>query len=163
MWSLQVSRPYMFDDRFLKGAEERYKGFLYLIKKNRDNSVNRFCVPTYDVDLMWHSHQLQPIAYTKDMLNLLGKVLEHDDMDSDRSKGKKLDVGFTETTRQWENSYGKRYWRAGAMHKGDTPSPVPSAPLPSKNSDCVGEPLFQSNKDYYLTRVNIVEVGFAKP
>ena len=92
--------------------------------------------------------------------NLIGRFLLED---SDRSKGKKLDVGFTETTRQWENSYGKCYWRAGAMHKGDTPSPVPSAPLPSKNSDCVGEPLFQSNKDYYLTPVKIVEVGFAKP
>ena len=86
MWSLQVSRPYMFDDRFLKGAEERYKGFLYLIKKNRDNFVNHLYVPTYDVDLMWHSHQLQPIAYMKDMLNLLGKVLEHDDMDTSEAR-----------------------------------------------------------------------------
>lgn len=154
----QVSPPYISDERFLKGAEERYKGFLYLIKKNRDNSVNCFCVPTYDVDLMWHSHQLQPVAYRRDMLNLLGKVLEHDDMDSDRSQGKKLDVGFTETTRQWETTYGRRYWRAGAMHKGDAPSPVPSPPLSSENSNCVGEPLFQSNQDNYLTPVKIVEV-----
>ncbi|KAH9300474.1 hypothetical protein KI387_012057 [Taxus chinensis] len=157
----QVSRPYMSDDRFLKGAEERYKGFLYLIKKNRENSVNCFCVPTYDVDLMWHSHQLQPVSYRRDMLNILGKVLEHDDMDSDRSQGKKLDVGFRETTRQWETIYGRRYWRAGAMYKGEAPSPLPFAPLSLENTVSRGEPLFQNDgkwQDNYLTRVEIMEV-----
>lgn len=77
-----------------------------------------FCVPTYDIDLMWHSHQLQPISYQKDMVKLLGKVLEHDDTDSDRTKGKKLDTGFFDTTKQWEDAYGLRYWRAGAMYRG---------------------------------------------
>jgi hypothetical protein len=158
----------MSDDRFLDEAEERYKGFMYLIK---DNSVNCFCVPTYDVDLMWHSHQLNSVAYTRDMINLLGKALEHDDIDSDRSKGKKLDLGFTETKRQWEDTYGRRYWRAGAMHKGDAPSPVPGAPLSSEisdhedsdgdDSDFLREPLFQCNKDRYQAPVKIVEVGFA--
>ncbi|XP_057865152.1 glycine-rich domain-containing protein 2 isoform X2 [Cryptomeria japonica] len=157
----QVSREHMSNDRFLKGAEERYKGFLYLIKKNGENSVNCFCVPTYDIDLMWHSHQLQPVAYRRDMLKMLGKVLEHDDMDSDRSQGKKLDVGFRETTRQWETTYGRRYWRAGAMYKGDAPSPLPFGPPPLENTVCIGEPLFQNDRkqqDNYLTRAEIVEV-----
>uniref|UniRef100_A0A0D6QZY7 Glycine-rich domain-containing protein-like n=1 Tax=Araucaria cunninghamii TaxID=56994 RepID=A0A0D6QZY7_ARACU len=157
----QVSRQYMSDDRFLKGAEERYKGFLNLIKKNKENSIKCFCVPTYDIDLMWHSHQLQPIAYRRDMLNLLGKVLEHDDMDSDRSQGKKLDVGFTETTRQWENTYGMRYWRAGAMYKGEAPSLVPLAPPLLENTGCTAETLFQNDRkqqDLYLAQAVIVEV-----
>ncbi|KAA8538219.1 hypothetical protein F0562_027958 [Nyssa sinensis] len=57
------------------------------------------------------------------MLAIFGKILEHNDKDSDRKKGKKLDVGFCENTNQWEETFGSRYWRAGAMYKGSTPSP----------------------------------------
>eukprot|EP01018_Ginkgo_biloba_P035013 Gb_25938 [translate_table: standard] len=114
----QVSLPHMSDERFLRAAEERYKGYLYLIKKCCGKSFN---VPTYDIDLMWHSHQLNPVAYRNDMVELLGKVLGHDDTDSDRSHGKKLDVGFAETTKEWERTFGRRYWKAGAMYRGGEP------------------------------------------
>lgn len=125
----QVSRPHMNSDVFIKEAVARYKGFLYLIKRNKENGIKQFCVPTYDIDLIWHSHQLCPVSYCKDLKAALGKVLEHDDMDPDRAKGKKLDVGFSETTNQWEETFGKRYWKAGAMYRGNAPSPVTSNPL----------------------------------
>ncbi|KAI0495096.1 hypothetical protein KFK09_025243 [Dendrobium nobile] len=125
----QVCRPIMHDKRFLDGAAARYKGFLHLIKRNREKSTRYFYVPTYDIDLMWHSHQLQPISYQKDMVELLGKVLEHDDTDSDRTKGKKLDTGFSDTTKQWEDAYGLRYWRAGAMYRGFALPLVDATPL----------------------------------
>ncbi|KAK0576735.1 hypothetical protein LWI29_022531 [Acer saccharum] len=120
----QVSRPHMKDDLFLEGALARYKGFLHLIRRNKERGIRRFCVPTYDIDLIWHSHQLQPISYCKDLVTLLGKVLEHDDTDSDRTKGKKLDTGYCETTKQWEETFGFKYWRAGAMYRGNVPSPL---------------------------------------
>ncbi|KAJ1421345.1 Glycine-rich domain-containing protein-like [Sesbania bispinosa] len=121
----QVSRPYWNDDAFLEGAVARYKGFLHLIKRNRERSISRFCVPTYDIDLIWHSHQLHPASYCEDLMAIMGKVLEHDDTDSDRTKGQKLDVGFSETTTQWEETYGSRYWKAGAMYRGQhPPSPL---------------------------------------
>ncbi|XP_039020240.1 glycine-rich domain-containing protein 1-like isoform X2 [Hibiscus syriacus] len=120
----QVSRSHMNDDAFLDGALARYKGFLYLIKRNWENSERCFCVPTYDIDLIWHTHQLQSVSYCKDVMAALGKVLEHDDTDSDRTKGKKLDNGFLRTTKQWEDIFGSRYWRAGAMYRGDAPSPL---------------------------------------
>ena len=66
----------MKNDIFLKEAVARYKGFLHLIKRNRQLSVKRFCVPTYDIDLIWHSHQLYPAAYCKDLTTILGKVLQ---------------------------------------------------------------------------------------
>ncbi|XP_020272734.1 glycine-rich domain-containing protein 1 [Asparagus officinalis] len=135
----QVARPSMSDSRFLEEAVARYKGFLHLIKKNQETSTNRFCVPTYDIDLIWHSHQLQPSSYCKDMLELLGKILEHDDTDADRTKGKKLDNGFCETTKQWEDTFGLRYWRAGAMYRGCAPSSLDVTPYFSgpdmKNED----------------------------
>ncbi|KAF3787175.1 Glycine-rich domain-containing protein 2 [Nymphaea thermarum] len=125
----QVTRPCMHDVRFLQEAVARYKGFLHLIKRNKERSIQQFCVPTYDIDLIWHSHQLQPACYNKDLIQVLGRVLEHDDTDSDRSKGKKLDVGFSSTTKQWEETFGRRYWRAGAMHRGNSPSPVVVNPI----------------------------------
>ncbi|KAK9285971.1 hypothetical protein L1049_025173 [Liquidambar formosana] len=127
----QVSRPHMDNDLFLEGAVARYKGFLHLMKRNWERSKKCFCVPTYDIDLIWHSHQLHPVSYCKDMSETLGKVLEHDDMDADRTKGKKLDVGFSGTTKQWEETFGIRYWRAGAMYRGSAPSPLTNIPGPS--------------------------------
>lgn len=149
----------MHDDRFLEGAVARYKGFLHLIKRNSERSMKRFCVPTYDIDLIWHSHQLNPKSYYKDLVAAIGKVLEHDDTDSDRSKGKKLDVGFSATTKQWEVTFGSRYWRAGAMHRGTAPSPVTSSPWPanfvSKNIIPCSE-----HQKLQLTQTKVVKVGF---
>ncbi|MBA0760976.1 hypothetical protein Gotri_023685 [Gossypium trilobum] len=124
----QVSRAHMNNNIFIEEAVARYKGFLHLIKRNRENSTKRFCVPTYDIDLIWHTHQLHPVSYCKDLNTVLGKILEHDDTDSDRTKGKKLDVGFSGTTKQWEDTFGKRYWKSGAMYRGNSPSPLAAIP-----------------------------------
>ncbi|KAE9596954.1 hypothetical protein Lal_00007883 [Lupinus albus] len=124
----QVSRPHLKNDLFIEEAVARYKSFLYLIKTNKEKGLKRFCVPTYDIDLIWHSHQLHPVYYCKDLNEVLGKVLEHDDTDSDRTKGKKLDTGFSGTTKQWEGTFGTRYWKAGAMYRGNAPSPITSNP-----------------------------------
>ncbi|EOX91856.1 Uncharacterized protein TCM_000919 [Theobroma cacao] len=124
----QVSRAHMHNDIFIEGAVARYKGFLHLIKRNRERSIKRFCVPTYDIDLIWHTHQLHPVSYCKDLNKAVGKILEHDDTDSDRTKGKKLDVGFSGTTKQWEETFGIRYWKAGAMYRGSSPSPLTAIP-----------------------------------
>ena len=114
----------MSNDIFLKEAVARYKGFLHLIKRNKERSIRQFCVPTYDIDLIWHAHQLHPALYCKDTTAICGMLLEHDDTDSDRTEGTKLDVGFMETTKQWEEVYGVRYWRAGVMYRGNAPSPI---------------------------------------
>jgi len=148
----------MDNDLFLEVAVARYKGFLHLIKRNRERCLKRFCVPTYDIDLIWHSHQLQPASYCKDLVKLLGKVLEHDDTDSDRSKGQKLDVGFSETTKQWEDTFGSRYWRAGAMYRGSAPLPVTATPCPST---IVAKQVVVSNehqRTICLPDVRVVEV-----
>ncbi|KAK6923876.1 Glycine-rich domain-containing protein-like, partial [Dillenia turbinata] len=125
----QVSRPHMSNDIFLQEAVARYKGFLHIIKRNKERSLKSFTVPTYDVDIIWHSHQLHPVSYCKDLTQLLGNVLEHDDTDSDRSEGQKLDVGFSGTTERWEESFGLRYWRAGAMYRGLAPTPITKTPI----------------------------------
>ncbi|KAL2903901.1 Glycine-rich domain-containing protein 2, partial [Bienertia sinuspersici] len=82
--------------------------------ENKKKNIKEFCVQTYDVDLMWNSHQLHIVSYCYDLIKLLGKVLGHDDTDSDKTKGKKLDIGFSSTTNQWKETFGLRYWQAGA-------------------------------------------------
>lgn len=118
----------MNDNRYIEGAVARYKGFLHLIKRNKEKDIKSFSVPTYDIDLIWHTHQLHPVSYCEDLLKIMGKILEHDDTDSDRTKGQKLDVGFSGTTKTFEEMYGHRYWRAGAMYRGSAPSPVRPTP-----------------------------------
>ena len=110
--------------RFLEAALQRYKGFLYLLKLS---GLTQFLVPTYDIDLIWHSHQASPLAYREDTTKLFGKVLNHDDTDSDRSKGQKLDTGFNTTRRHWKDTFGTCYERTGAMYRGEqqlTDSPI---------------------------------------
>lgn len=154
----QVSRPHVNNDVFLKEAVDRYKGFLYLIKRNKERSIRCFCVPTYDIDLIWHTHQLHPVSYCKDLDEVLGKILEHDDMDSDRSKGKKLDTGFSGTTKQWEGTFGTRYWKAGAMYRGSEPSPVTNVPFMPHISR-KDAPLENDNQNIIqLPELKIVEV-----
>jgi len=110
----QASLPHMSDDRFLRAAEERYKGYLYLIKKSK--SIQSFYVPTYDIELVWHSHQLNLVAYVKDTVELLGKLLQHhQDINTDSLRGH--GQAFSETTKEWERTFGRRYLRAGAMHR----------------------------------------------
>ncbi|KAF8673413.1 hypothetical protein HU200_048977 [Digitaria exilis] len=154
----QVGTPTMHDQRFLVEALARYKGFLYLIKMNQEKGVQRFRVPTYDVDLMWHTHQLHPASYCKDMLKLLGKVLEHDDTDADRSEGKKLDVGFTETTEQFEGTFGVRYWKAGCMYRGNTPSPVTSTPHIFNAVGVNGSDTYKVQKGLNVLNITFVEL-----
>ena len=88
-----------------------------------------FLVPTYDIDLIWHAHQLNPEAYNKDLTQILGKVLNHDDSDSDRTPGHKLQHGFTQTCKLWFETYGSIYQRAGAMHRGEPPHTIPRSML----------------------------------
>ena len=49
-----------------------------------------FIVPCYDIDLMWHTHQLFPLKYKEDMERILGKIFNHDDSVNDRSEGSRL-------------------------------------------------------------------------
>ncbi|KAH7331137.1 hypothetical protein KP509_20G016300 [Ceratopteris richardii] len=86
---------------------------------------------------MWHAHQLHPKAYVQDLTELLGRVLDHDDSDLDRSPGQKLDKGFHESCELWLQNYGDVYERAGAMYRGLPPAPI----LPSHQIPAVGTPI----------------------
>ncbi|KAG0620699.1 hypothetical protein M758_4G236500 [Ceratodon purpureus] len=115
----QVSQLHVRQEAFLHAAEMRYKGFLHLAAKSKGKL---FLVPTYDIDLMWHAHQLDPIAYRIDTLQILGKVLDHDDTGTERHEGSKLSNCFLETKQLWEETYSLPFEKAGAMWRGEAPT-----------------------------------------
>lgn len=149
----QVARIHMSDERFLKVALQRYKGFLYLLKLS---NLKVFMVPTYDIDLIWHSHQRIPKAYREDMVQLLGRVLNHDDTDSDRSEGKKLDTGFNQTYEYWQRTFGVLYKRAGAMYRGEPPRPL--QPFLPKQEFSLEAPTIVDQQDMGLRVRNTIQV-----
>jgi hypothetical protein len=65
----------------------------------------KVAVPTLDVDLAWHTHQLSPIAYYAYSLSRAGKFIDHDDkMDED-----KLSTAFEWTSKTYQAKYGEVY------------------------------------------------------
>ncbi|CAK7562986.1 MAG: hypothetical protein SEPTF4163_000842 [Sporothrix epigloea] len=96
----------------------KYQRFLGLIA---DHPL-QMCVPTLDVDLGWHTHQLQPPAYYHTSLRRTGvmslrhsgnaissvtggKFIDHDDkMDEDR-----LHLAFEYTSKIYQDKYGEVY------------------------------------------------------
>ncbi|KAG0565461.1 hypothetical protein KC19_8G192000 [Ceratodon purpureus] len=154
----QVSQPFVRTESYLKSAEQRYKGFLYLFTLNK----GLFLVPTYDVDIMWHAHQLSPAAYNRDCLAILKRVLNHDDTDSDRGPGQKLNTGFKDTCELWEEIFGTMYPKAGCMWRGDLPVPV-EPPTVDKNAsfDNTSVSLSVQEQHTYLSQRQTVQVCLA--
>lgn len=53
----KFSEPYMSETVYLIAAKNRYKGFLYLLQRFREDGCSRL-VPTSDILLMWLTHQV---------------------------------------------------------------------------------------------------------
>ncbi|XP_024537305.1 glycine-rich domain-containing protein 1-like [Selaginella moellendorffii] len=119
----QVSGPHYVDENFLRAAVARYKAFLHLVFRHT-SAASVFLVPTYDIDLIWHTHQLHPVSYRSDLTRLFGRIFEHDDTDSNRDPGGKLDKGFAKTLSLWESLYDLPYEKAGCMYRGEPPAAI---------------------------------------
>lgn len=110
----QIAPSWYAETNFLKESVARYKRFLLLIKMN----PGKFLTPTYDIDLIWHTHMRYASHYKEDMEQLLGYVLDHDDKDSDRSDGSKLSNGWALTDELWKSSYGHGQKISGTSYRG---------------------------------------------
>lgn len=113
----QVSLPHFHDKHFLKAAQKRYQRFLFLKHQNPLEVL----VPCYDIDLMWHSHQLHPSVYKHDTVKVLGQILHHDDSVNDRSPGSKLVRADGRTRELWKEHFGDTFMNFGAMFRGEPP------------------------------------------
>lgn len=113
----QVSLPHYCDQEFHVDSLRRYKMYLYLKRKN----PKTFIVPCYDIDLIWHAHQVHPQEYQADMQAILGFVLKHDDSVNDRSEGSKLNTADEITRKLWLEEFSVPFARPGSMFRGKPP------------------------------------------
>ncbi|GAA6021736.1 hypothetical protein JCM10207_008559 [Rhodosporidiobolus poonsookiae] len=98
------------DDSTLQRCVARYHGFLMILEK----SPATFCVPTLDIDLAWHTHQLTR-QYRDHMVFYVGRHVDHDDKVEENF----LAGGFEKTAKAWQKRFGVPYSTCGC--------PVPSA------------------------------------
>ena len=118
LWQVSGER---FDDiDFLNEGVENYCKFLSL--KPKAQAKRMTLVPTYQIDLMWHTHILSSIAlYNKDCEAITGSPFHHDDSLTDRTEGSVLDTSFRDTTSLWLEEYGIDYFVSGGMYRGEPP------------------------------------------
>ncbi|KAF8544408.1 hypothetical protein BDD12DRAFT_873115 [Trichophaea hybrida] len=86
----------------LPRAQIKYSNFFALFKMFPGETM----VPTLDVDLFWHSHQLTPARYYTYCFLAAGRFIDHDD----KLPTGILDDGFERT--------GQRYWNAFSSEYG---------------------------------------------
>ena len=106
------------EPKFIQLAVERYRMMLTLKK----TYPKLFVVPTYDMDIIWHTHLGFTRAYEKDCERIVGWILTHDDTVNDRSEGSKLNTCSDHTVRLWSKEYATPWRRKGGMYVGEPPS-----------------------------------------
>jgi Glycine-rich domain-containing protein-like len=79
----------------------KYENFFQIMRAY----PNSFAVPTLDVDLAWHTHQLSPASYRAYSVSQCGILVNHDDK-IDESK---LSMGFEWTSKTYEQMFGAVY------------------------------------------------------
>ena len=89
------------NENTIKESISRYEKFIKLISENKEQSF----VPTIDIDIVWHSHQLDTERYKNYCININGYLINHDDtIESDT-----LDESYRITYDMWKIKYGEKY------------------------------------------------------
>ncbi|KAM0719262.1 hypothetical protein Q7P37_005167 [Cladosporium fusiforme] len=96
----------------------KYERFVKLMSQ-----PDQMAVPTLDVDLAWHTHQLNPPSYFKYSLHNTRQFIDHDD----KVATTKLDTAFAWTSKTYEKTYGDKYsectcWYCEAIRESNTSS-----------------------------------------
>jgi Glycine-rich domain-containing protein-like len=117
----QISGCRYQDASFLKDGVNKYYQFLSLKPSTAENRLP--LVPTFQIDLIWHTHILVSLEmYNKECLVIRGERFHHDDGMDDRTPGAILDQAFLYTAQMWKETYGEDYIVPGAMYRGECPA-----------------------------------------
>lgn len=84
----------------LRESGERYFQFMWLMKEMKSGLV-----PTLDIDLFWHTHQLCGNLYHSFCQTNVGRLIDHDDTLSPSV----LSDGFKTTKIAWKENFGEQY------------------------------------------------------
>ncbi|KAG2747340.1 hypothetical protein P692DRAFT_20935613, partial [Suillus brevipes Sb2] len=96
----------------LQHCVARYHAFLNIMAE----SPASFFVPTLDIDLGWHTHQLMASRYQNDCLSFVGRYVDHDD----KVEEGQLATSFDLTCRAWNDRYHVPYMHCRCPLPGDT-------------------------------------------
>lgn len=97
----------------------KYHRFVRLIADNPKKQA----VPTLDVDLAWHTHQLSPKSYYSYTKSETGKFLNHDD----KIPSVDLSTSFRWTSNAYEKKYGQPYSECACWYCECVREPMRSA------------------------------------
>ncbi|KAG5637807.1 hypothetical protein H0H81_003139 [Sphagnurus paluster] len=75
-----------------------------------------FYVPTLDIDLAWHTHQLLGDTYNNDCMTYVGRYVDH----NDKVEEEKLASSFDITCRAWKDRFQIPYTHCGCPLPGQT-------------------------------------------
>ncbi|GAA5894018.1 hypothetical protein JCM6882_007960 [Rhodosporidiobolus microsporus] len=92
------------DETTLNRCIARYHGFMDLLS----NKNTMFCVPTLDIDLAWHAHQLL-YSYKNDMVKHARRFIDHNDKVEEGT----LSNAFELTALEWQKRFGVPYTTCG--------------------------------------------------
>ncbi|KAL0950336.1 hypothetical protein HGRIS_010307 [Hohenbuehelia grisea] len=110
-WTLPGYFSSSVDAIALQHAIARYHAFMDLM-----TGPGAFLVPTLDIDLAWHTHQLMATAYGTDCKEVLGKFIDHDDKISENN----LATAYDMTCKAWKQRFGQAYSHCGCPLPGDS-------------------------------------------
>ncbi|KIJ93443.1 hypothetical protein K443DRAFT_135047 [Laccaria amethystina LaAM-08-1] len=116
MVDLGWTQPGFFDSAedkvALQHAIARYHAFMDLMT----TSPASFFVPTLDIDLVWHTHQLIPHKYGADCQRYVKRFIDHDD----KIENLQLAAAFDITCNAWKERFNVKYTYCGCPLPGDT-------------------------------------------
>ena len=120
-----------------------------LIKYQRFMSIMQdkynMAVPTLDVDLAWHTHQLSPYNYMSYTVHATKQFIDHDDKVAET----KLNDAFAWTSKTYQKLYGEPYsectcWYCEAIRESHTSS---ASRLFNTNSNQANDMLHNAEQD----------------
>ncbi|KAL0950317.1 hypothetical protein HGRIS_010292 [Hohenbuehelia grisea] len=115
MHKLHWTQPEYFSSSIdaiaLQHAIARYHAFMDLMVV-----PGAFLVPTLDIDLAWHTHQLMATAYGKDCKKVMQKFIDHNDKISQDT----LAISYDLTCKAWKERFGQAYSHCGCPLPGDS-------------------------------------------
>ncbi|KAG8886309.1 hypothetical protein FRB98_001329 [Tulasnella sp. 332] len=109
----------------------RYHAFLDLMA----SSTGKFVVPTLDIDLAWHTHQLLCDSYRK-LFNIMGMVPDHDDKVTQGA----LSISYDQTAEAWQARFSVPYSVCGCPPPIKSNSANPITSLLSRKGKGKGAP-----------------------
>ncbi|CAE6469358.1 unnamed protein product [Rhizoctonia solani] len=112
------ARAFDIDPTVIYRCIARYHAWLDVMSQ----LSRKMLVPTLDIDLAWHTHQLKQRDYRRTWtIEILGQFIDHDD----KVEENKLSEAYEQTAKYWEQRWGVPYHICGCSRP---PAPKPFNP-----------------------------------